>query len=141
MDKFSGCGSGLNRLSGLILDSAIEVHRTLGGPGLLESIYEEALITEVELRGIPVKRQVKIPVVYKSRPLKDPLWADILVAEQIILEVKSVEKYNPIFASQLLTYLRLANRRLGLIINFGETYIKNGFHRVVNDFPDNMHRF
>ncbi len=125
----------LNYLSGQILDSAIEVHRVIGGPGLLESIYEEALDHELKLRKITVERQKAIPVTYKGCIIKKPLILDMLINNEIIIEVKSVEKFNPIYHSQLLTYLRLTNRPLGIVINFGEKYIKNGFHRVVNNFP------
>ncbi|PNU21653.1 GxxExxY protein [Geothermobacter hydrogeniphilus] len=125
----------LNRLSGEILDASIEVHRVLGGPGLLESIYEEALARELSLRGIEVQRQVQIPVAYKGAMVRDSLVLDLLVAGKVIVEVKSVEKFNPIFASQLLTYLRLSNNSLGIIVNFGEKFVKDGFHRVVNRFP------
>lgn len=117
------------------MDAAIEVHRTLGGPGLLESIYEESLVFELGLRGLTVARQVPVRGQYKSHAVKHPLIIDLLVANKIIVEIKSVEKFNPVHASQLLTYLRLTGRSLGLIINFGERYVKNGFHRVVNKFP------
>ena len=126
----------LNILSGQVLDAAIEVHRTLGGPGLLESIYEESLAIELGLRGLVTARQVRIPIRYKGRHINHPLVADLLIENQLILEIKSVEKFNPIFISQLLTYLRLAEKPLGLIINFGEKFVKDGFHRVVNGFPD-----
>jgi GxxExxY protein len=125
----------LNFLSGQILDAAIEVHRVLGGPGLLESVYEEALAFELELRGHKVETQKAIPVTYKDRSIKQPLFLDLLVSDEIIVEVKSSEKFNPVFKAQLLTYLRLTNRSLGLIINFGEKYVKDGFHRIVNNFP------
>lgn len=125
----------LNRLSGLILDAAMEVHRTLGGPGLLESVYEEALAHELPLRGVAVARQVRVPITYKNSTLKNSLVLDLLVAEQIIVEVKSVADFNPVFNAQILTYLRLMNKPLGLVINFGERFIKDGFHRVVNNFP------
>ncbi len=125
----------LNSLSGQILDSAIEVHRVLGGPGLLEVIYEEALVHELELRNITIERQRPVPIMYKGHSLRKPLVLDLLVNKTIIVEVKSVEKFNPIYHAQLLTYLRLMNISLGLIINFGEKYIKNGFYRVVNNFP------
>lgn len=125
----------LNLLSGGILDAAIEVHRELGGPGLLESIYEESLAHELGLRGLRVERQVAVPVQYKGRLIKSPLVIDLLVENSVIVEIKSVEKFNPLFASQLLTYLRLTGRPLGIVLNFGEKYVKNGFHRVVNQFP------
>ena len=127
--------SKFNSLSGQILDSAIEVHRVLGGPGLLETIYEEALIHELKLRNMTIERQKPIPIRYKGCILKKPLVLDLFVNNTIIIEVKSVEKFNPIYHAQLLTYLRLMNISLGLIINFGEKFVKNGFHRVVNNFP------
>ncbi|MEE4255364.1 MAG: GxxExxY protein [Desulfuromusa sp.] len=123
-------------MSGQILDAAIEVHQVLGGPGLLEAVYEEALTHELKLRDIGVERQIAVPIVYKGKSLKNPLFLDLFISKQIIVEVKSVEKLNPVFNAQLLTYLRLMNIPLGLIINFGEKYIKNGFHRVVNNFPE-----
>ncbi len=125
----------LDSLSGQILDAAIEVHRVMGGPGLLESVYEEALAHELKLRKITAERQKAVPVMYKGCNIKKPLILDMFINNEIIIEVKSVEKFNPIYHSQLLTYLRLMNRPLGIVINFGEKYIKNGFHRVVNNFP------
>ena len=135
MEKHAEKSNRFNILSGQILDAAIEVHQVLGGPGLLEAVYEEALTHELKLRDIGVERQVPVPIVYKGHSLKNPLFLDLFVSKQIIIEVKSVEKLNPVFKAQLLTYLRLMNIPLGLIINFGEKYIKNGFHRVVNNFP------
>jgi GxxExxY protein len=125
----------LNCLSGQILDAAIEVHRVLGGPGLLESVYTEALAYELELRGSKVERQKAIPIKYKNHNIKHPLFLDLFIDEEIIVEVKSTEKFNPVYNAQLLTYLRLANKPLGLIINFGEQFVKKGFHRIVNNFP------
>ena len=128
----------LNILSGQILDAAIEVHRTLGGPGLLEVVYEEALVHELKLRSIATERQKPVPISYKGCTLKKPLILDLLVDKIIVVEIKSVEEFNPVYQSQLLTYLRLMNLPRGLIINFGERYVKNGFHRVVNNFPQNL---
>jgi GxxExxY protein len=122
-----------NELSNKIIGAAIEVHRELGGPGLLEDIYEEALCCELGLRNIEVQRQVGLPVIYKGKELKKRLVLDVLVGEKVIVEVKAVDKYNTIFEAQLLTYLRLSNRKLGLVINFGESLIKDGVHRVVNN--------
>lgn len=121
-----------NKLSNVVIGAAIEVHRELGGPGLLEDIYEEALCYELSLQGIEVKRQVGVPVVYKGKQLRKRLVLDILAGEKLIVEVKAVDKYNTIFETQLLTYLRLSNRKLGLVINFGEPLVKDGVHRVVN---------
>ena len=125
----------LNFVSGQILDAAIEVHRELGGPGLLEAVYEEALAHELKLRGLVVARQVCVPVEYKGHQIKQPLILDLFVNKEVIIEVKSVVKLNQVYSSQLLTYLRMMNKPLGLLINFGEQYLKHGFHRVVNNFP------
>ena len=122
-----------NELSHVVIGAAIEVHTELGGPGLLEDLYEEARCHEVSLRGIQVERQVGIPVIYKGKELNKRLVLDILVGNKLIVEVKAVEKYNAIFEAQLLTYLRLTNQKLGLVINFGESKVKDGVHRVVNN--------
>lgn len=110
----------------------MEVHRTLGGPGLLEGIYESALCHELTLQGLKVQSQVPVDVCYKGEIVQDPLILDILVENQIIVEVKATEKENPIYEVQLLTYLRLTGLRLGLLINFGNRYIKEGIRRVIN---------
>lgn len=123
-----------NDVSSVIIGAAIEVHRVLGGPGLIEDVYEEALCHELELRGLSVQRQVPVPIEYKGRQLKRPLKLDVLVNGAIIVEVKSVDDYHDIFQAQLLTYLRLTNKHLGLVINFGEKYVKDGVHRVVNGY-------
>jgi GxxExxY protein len=121
-----------NEISKIIVDSAIEVHKTLGGCGLLESVYEEALVCELELRGLKVNRQLQVPIKYKNQVLSTPLKLDILVENLVILEVKSVSLYNKIFEAQALTYLRLMNLKLALVINFGEKRVSEGIHRVVN---------
>jgi len=122
-----------NELSRVIVQAAIEVHRTLGGPGLLESVYEEALAWELEQRGLTIERQKFIPLVYKGQTLSTPLRLDLLVNGLVIVECKATTQYNPIFESQLLTYLRLTGLKLGLVINFGERLVKDGIHRVVNN--------
>ena len=121
-----------NELSRVIVDSALEVHRTLGGPGLLESVYEEALAWELAHRGIKVERQVYVPIVYKQQTLATPLRIDLWVARSVIVEVKATSEYNVVFEAQALTYLRLTNCKLALVINFGEHYVKDGIHRVAN---------
>ena len=121
-----------NQISKIILDAAIEVHRTLGGPGLLESVYEEALAWELQHRRLPVERQKLIPIIYKGQTLGTPLRLDLLVGDKVIVECKATTNYNPIFETQGLTYLRLTGLKLGLVINFGERLIKDGYHRVVN---------
>jgi GxxExxY protein len=122
-----------NELSYEIIAAAIEVHRTLGGPGLLEDMYEEALKFELESRGFSVRRQIGFKVVYKGHELDKRLVSDLMVNDLVIVEAKAVDDYHPIFESQLLTYLRQANKRLGLVINFGELLVKDGVHRVVNN--------
>jgi len=121
-----------NELSQLFVTAMIEVHKTLGGPGLLESVYEEALAWELSEQGLSVKRQETLPIRSKGRSLATPLKIDWLVNESVIVECKSVSKYHEIFEAQALTYLRLTNLKLALVINFGERYIKDGIHRVVN---------
>ena len=120
-----------NIISGKIVKASIEVHRILG-PGLLESIYEEALIMELGLMGCDVQRQKNVPIHYKGHQLATPLRLDILVDKRVIVECKAVEKYNPVFAVQALTYLRLSGLKLALVINFNERMVKDGIHRVVN---------
>ena len=122
-----------NEISGIVVDAAIEVHRTLGGPGLLESVYEEALAFELELRGLRVGRQLEVPLVYKGRRLKTRLRLDLLVEEKVLVEIKASTTTDPIASAQVLTYLRLRDLRLGLVINFGKRLVKDGVHRVVNE--------
>ncbi len=121
-----------NAISKVIVDAAIEVHRELGGPGLLESVYEEAFVHELHLRGMKVDRQQPVPILYKGVKLATPLRLDIRVNGIVIVDPKSVEQWNPIFQAQMLTYLRLTKLKLGLVINFGERHVKDGIHRVVN---------
>ena len=119
-------------LSYQIIGAAIEVHKTLGGPGLLESVYEEALVWELQHRGLSVQRQLAVPISYKGNQLATPLRVDLLVEGLVIVENKATTNYNPIFETQTLTYLRLMNLRLGMVINFGEKIVKDGIHRVPN---------
>jgi GxxExxY protein len=121
-----------NLVSGRVIDAAIEVHRVLGGPGLLESVYEEALVYELKKREIEVERQKSVPVRYKDTVLTAPLILDVLVENCVIVECKATTEFNKIFEVQLLTYLRLTGLKLGLVINFGERYVKDGIYRVVN---------
>lgn len=122
-----------NLLSEKVLDAAIEVHRTLGGPGLLESLYEDALFYELRLRNIPALSQVSIPVTYKNYKLRDQMRLDILVDRKVIIEVKATETVLAVHKAQVLTYLRLTNLKLGLVINFGQRRLIDGWSRVVND--------
>lgn len=121
-----------NEISKIVLDAAITVHRTLGGPGLLESVYHNALAFELESRGLQVEKEVCVPVRYKGVDVGDPFRVDILVERKVVIECKATEKDNPIFAVQTLTYLRLLNLHLGLLINFGKETLVSGFKRIVN---------
>ena len=121
-----------NVLSEQIVAAAIEVHQTLGGPGLLESLYEGALYHELRLRNIPVISQVQIPVVYKEHFLREPMRLDLLVDNKVIIEIKATEKENAIHRAQVLTYLRLTGLKLSLVINFGQGRLLDGLTRVAN---------
>jgi GxxExxY protein len=112
-----------------IIGCAIEVHRVLG-PGLLESSYEGALCVEFATRGLHFERQAAVPVVYKGQLVGD-LRLDLLVEDQVVVEVKSVERFDPIFQAQVLTYLRASGRRVGLLINFNSRMLKDGIKRFV----------
>lgn len=121
-----------NQISGQIVDAAIEVHRTLGGPGLLESVYEEALVFELLSRDLSVERQKSLPVIYKGQRLAHDLRLDLVVGEKVIVECKATSAYNPLFDAQALTYLRLSGLKLALVVNFGERRAKDDIHRIVN---------
>lgn len=114
-----------------IRGAIFEVYNTLG-PGLLESVYEEALVYELLQRGLKVERQVEVPILYKGQELKTALRLDLLIENTIIVELKSVEEMKPVFAKQLLTYLRLLNKRVGLLVNFSSGDIREGIKRIVN---------
>jgi len=118
-----------NQITGAVID----VHRTLGGPGLLESIYEEALVFELQSRNLGVERQRAVPLLYKGSRLASDLRLDLLVAGRVVVECKATTAYNPIFEAQALTYLRLLDLKVALVINFGERLVKDGIHRVVNN--------
>ena len=122
-----------NEISAEILDAAIAVHNSIGGPGVLESYYEAALAYELGLRGLKVETQKPVSIVYKGKAIGDPYRLDMLVEEKVIVECKATEKNNPIFSAQVLTYLKLTNLRLGIVINFGQKRIKDGWTRVAND--------
>jgi|SRR5216684_8288392 GxxExxY protein len=124
-----------NQISRQIIGAAIEVHRTLGGPGLLESIYEAALFHELTMQGLHCQRQIAIPVKYKNIVIRDPLFLDILVENKVIVEVKATEHDHPIHQTQLLTYLRLSGMKLGLLLNFGKKQVKEGISRMINGYP------
>ncbi|MBD2363372.1 GxxExxY protein [Anabaena minutissima FACHB-250] len=121
-----------NEISGMVVDAAYKVHTTLG-PGLLESVYESVMDFELRRRKLTVNRQVVIPVFYEGVRLDEGFRADLIVEDQVIVELKSVEAVHPVHKKQLLTYLRLADKRVGLLINFNVTLIKDGISRVVNN--------
>ena len=123
----------LNSLGGIILDASITVHKELGA-GLLESAYELALARELQLRNIQVRSQVPVELTYKGSQLGKAYVMDILVEEEIVIEIKSAELMNPIFETQLITYLKLGDKRLGYLINFNVTLLKDGFRRLVYKF-------
>ena len=122
-----------DEISNSIVAAALDVHRTLGGPGLLESVYEEALVWELRKRGLRVMRQVQLPVVYKGQTLGSTLRIDLMVERLVLIERKSVTQDDTIFQAQLLTYLRLTGLKLGMLINFGHRLMKDGIRRVVNN--------
>lgn len=124
-----------NEIARHVVDAAYKVHVTLG-PGLLESVYEAVLTYELQQRGLRVQTQVPIPVTYGAIRLEAGFRADLVVDGKFIVEIKSVEKTAPVHKKQLLTYLRLADMRLGLLINFGEATIKAGIMRVVNGLEE-----
>jgi GxxExxY protein len=123
----------LNLIGSVILDAAINVHRELG-PGLLESAYQIALKKELETRGLYVRERVPVELTYKEESLGKAYEIDLLVENEIIIENKSVDTLNPIHTAQVITYLKLYNKKLGYLINFNVPLLKSGFRRIVNDF-------
>jgi GxxExxY protein len=125
----------VNALTHDIIAAAIEVHRHLG-PGLLESAYQECVCCELNRMGISFKREVAVPLAYKGLKLGCSYRIDLLVEDSVIVELKAVEQVLPIHSSQLLTYLRAAEKQVGLLINFNVRVLKDGINRVVNDFKE-----
>ena len=121
----------VNELTYQIRGAIYDVYKNLG-PGLLESVYEEALVYEIEQRGLKVEQQMKVPIIYKGVELRTDLRLDLLVEDQVIVELKSVEEMKPLFGKQLLTYLRLLDKRVGLLVNFNTDNILTSITRVVN---------
>jgi GxxExxY protein len=124
----------LDHWSEPVIGAAIEVHRTLG-PGLLKSVYEVALCEELRLRKIPFERQKGVPIRYRGLILDPGFRLDLLIGDELILELKSVERIHELHEAQLLTYLRLANKPVGLLINFDVPILKRGIRRFVNNAP------
>jgi len=124
-----------NEISKIILDLSIKIHQTLG-PGLFESVYESILAYELVKAGLEVQNQVEIPVKYDGKMFEKGFRADLIVNKKVLIELKSVEKLSDVHKKQVLTYLKLTGIRLGLLVNFNEKLIKNGFHRIVNNLED-----
>jgi iron complex transport system substrate-binding protein len=124
----------LDDITGAVVDSALKIHKEMG-PGLLESVYEVVLARALEKRGFQVERQKPIRFEYDGMVFEDGFRVDLLVDGRVIAELKSVEKLAPVHSKQLLTYLRLMNLPVGLLINFGSATLKEGLHRIVNQFP------
>jgi len=124
-----------NTITEQVIGAAIEVHRTLG-PGLLESAYEVCLVFELRERGFRVEQQKPLPVVYKNVKLDCGCRLDLVIEDRVIVEVKAVEKLTSVHDAQLLSYLRLYGCKVGLLINFHVSMLKNGVRRIVNEFPD-----
>ncbi len=119
-----------NELTYEIRGSIYEVYNAFG-PGLLESIYEEALCFELEKKGLKFERQLSVPLIYKGKQLKSDLRLDIIVEDRIVIELKSTEELKPVFYKQLKTYLKLLNKKVGILVNFNEYDINNGIRRII----------
>jgi GxxExxY protein len=128
-------GASENEIAGEIVDAALKVHRTLG-PGLLESVCHVALAHELESRGLRVARKVAIGVHYEDLRIESAFQADLVVEGKVLVELKSVERTAPVHKKQVLTYLRLGDFRLGLLINFGAALLRDGITRLVNGLPE-----
>ncbi len=121
----------MNDLTKLVIGASIEVHKTLG-PGLLESVYQECLIKELNRKNIFCKENVPLKIIYKGEELDKVFFVDILVDDRLILELKAIENILPVHKSQLLTYLKLSNKKMGLLINFNVPFLKDGITRLIN---------
>jgi GxxExxY protein len=128
----------LDQITGRIIGAAIEVHKTLG-PGLLESAYEACLAYELRQLGYKVEQQKPLPIIYKDVKLDCGYRLDMVVEDLVIIEIKAIEQLAPIHDAQVISYLRLADKRVGLLINFHVSLLKNGVKRIVNNFPDPAH--
>jgi iron complex transport system substrate-binding protein len=124
----------LDNITGTIIDTALKIHRDLG-PGLLESVYEVILTKSLEKRGLRVERQVPFRFHYDGMVFEEGFRLDLLVESRVIVELKSIESLAPVHGKIVLTYLRLMNLQVGLLINFGEAVLKDGIHRIVNNLP------
>ena len=120
----------IERVVTLIMDAAFKVHRALG-PGLLESVYHECMLHELAKMGLKVQSEFEVPVWYDGIQLKSRLKVDLLVEDSVVVELKAVEKHHPLFEAQLITYLKLTRKRIGLLINFNVERLKDGFKRII----------
>jgi len=125
----------INEITGAVIDTAIAIHRRLG-PGLLESVYRKVLAYELRKRGFEVQEEWPIPVEWEDVRLEIGFRADLIVNGVVLVELKSTEKVAPVYKKTLLTYLRVTDKRVGLLINFGEEVLKNGIHRIVNKYVE-----
>ena len=130
----TGTDKPLDDITGEIVDAAFKLHTCLG-PGLLESVYETVLARELQRRGLQVERQKPVSFHYDGLDFNDGFRVDLMIESRVIVEIKSVEKLAPVHPKQLLTYLRLLNLPVGLLINFGAPTLKDGLHRIVNGLP------
>lgn len=121
-----------NEIAKIIVDTTFQIHKRLG-PGLLETVYEVILAYALNKRGLMVERQVPVPIVFDGLRFDEGFRADLILEDKVIVELKSVEKVIPVHKKQLLTYLKLTDKRLGLLINFGSELIRDGISRVVNN--------
>ena len=122
----------LNELTGIIIASAIDIHRALG-PGLLESVYQRVLVDALRRRGLDVQSQIPVQFVYDDIQFDDGLRLDLFVEGRVIVELKSIEQVSAVHKKQVLTYLRLTNAQVALLINFGQARLKDGIHRLINN--------
>lgn len=127
----------LNKITETIIGVAINIHRTLG-PGLLESAYEACMVYDLTQAGLKVKQQKPLPVVYRGVKLECGYRMDLMIENEVVVEIKSVEKLLPIHKAQLMSYLKLSDCKVGLLINFNIEVLKDGIQRVVNNFPDSL---
>jgi len=122
----------INQLTRQILDACLTIHKEMG-PGLLESVYELCLMKELELRNIRAVSQVPVPLFYKGHELLKEFRINVLVEDEIIVEIKSCEHMLPVFTAQIISYLKLTKKRVGVLVNFNEKYLKDGYKRFVNE--------
>jgi len=120
-----------NEIATKVMDASFLIHRELG-PGLLESVYEVVLAKQLAEMGLNVERQVAVPIIFQGITFDEGFRADLIVENKLVIEIKSVDRLQPVHSKQLLTYLRLTDCRLGLLINFGENLLKDGFKRIAN---------